>query len=111
MSQHFFETMYQNEPVRIMMGWDRPLQYYFLLIEKLTGDEKERIIWSNLDHFTENEARSLENYLSVLNGLCLAVPEQMIAEIGADAAANCGNKEVRHFLKNGRYAREEAGVK
>jgi hypothetical protein len=100
MSQHFFETTYLNEPVRIMMGWDRPLQYYFLLIEKLTSDEEERIIWSNLDHFTAFEARSLENYLSVLNGLCIGVPEQMIAEIHADAAANCGNKEVRHIFIN-----------
>lgn len=35
MSQHLIQTVAKGEPVSVMMGWDRPLQRFFLGISKV----------------------------------------------------------------------------
>lgn len=35
MSQHFCNTVCQDRPVRVTLGWDRPLQYFFLVVGAL----------------------------------------------------------------------------
>lgn len=44
MSQHILNTVYDGRSVRVMLGWDQPLQYFFLIVEALDeewveGDE------------------------------------------------------------------------
>ena len=34
MSRHYFETTYKDHPVTVLLGWDRALGHYFLVIEK-----------------------------------------------------------------------------
>ncbi len=59
MSQHFFNTVCESCPVRVSMGWDRPLQYYFLTVQVLHAEERaegednavgsEGFLYANLD--------------------------------------------------------------
>lgn len=99
MSQHYFETQHGDRPVTILMGWDRPLQGFFMVIEaEGVEDDGQDYIYSNL---TDRQLRSvrglpdsLDHYMAKLAELDLSVPAQMLKEIQADAAADVGNRHV-----------------
>jgi hypothetical protein len=98
MSQHFYSTELDGQPVTVMMGWDRPLQGFFMLIEP--GPEDDEYLYSNLDDPALDEwfglPTSLDHFIATLAGFGLQVPDRMIAEVLADAAQNVGNRVVRH---------------
>jgi hypothetical protein len=87
MSQHYFDTTWGSQLISILMGWDRPLQGYFMVIESPENDEP---LWCNLSHEPSHP--------DIL---------EMIQEILEDGAKNVGNKQVRHSLEDGIYARFE----
>ncbi len=91
MSQHYFRPVPNTV---ILMGWDRPLQGYFCVIE--CGDE---LLYSNLEDPILDErggmSGSLDYLLDCVVARGLNVPQEMIAEIKADAAHNIGNREMR----------------
>ena len=107
MSQHIFHTTCIissiPEDVIVLMGWDRPLQGYFLVIDKGNSIFDEPV-WSNLDH-EPSHPKTLEIFLMVLNDLKIYIPRQMIEEILQDSFENVGNKYVYHTIKNGVYKR------
>lgn len=105
MSKHLFKTKYQNEPIIIHMGWDRPLQGFFMFIERPNCNlEEGRYLYSNLDN-EESHPKRLSPFLEVLRGLGLVVPDPMIDEVLADKTINCGNKIVEHQIHEGAYKR------
>jgi hypothetical protein len=56
------------------MGYDRPLDYVFLLVEDHEGD----ILYSNLgDPHAGTEQRSVDYYRPTLKGLGITLPESM----------------------------------
>lgn len=95
MSQHYFETKHEEKPVTVVMGWDRRLQGFFMVIEKANTEEDE-YIYSNLS----DEALfsymglppSLDYFLEVLQSFGLKVPQTMIDEVRADGINNVGNR-------------------
>ena len=99
MSQHYFETQHEGKPVTVVMGWDRPLQGFFMVIEK-ASDTEDEYLYSNLD----DEALfpfmglppTLEHFLATLKTFGLSVPPTMIEEIQADAYNNVGNRIKDH---------------
>lgn len=55
MSRHYFTTSHLGFPTTLYLGWDRPMQYFFLVIEKPeepieedTCDEHDIYLYSNL---------------------------------------------------------------
>jgi len=36
MSRHYFDTFHKGFSVTVLLGWDRPMNYFFLVIEKPT---------------------------------------------------------------------------
>lgn len=97
MSQHTFYTFYNERPVKILMGWDKPLQTYYLVIEY--ADTENEYVWSNLD-YPEKYPDYLDDLLLRLQSFDLFIPNQMISEIEQDRAGNVGNKEVTHILNH-----------
>lgn len=95
MSQHFFDSSYQGQPVVILMGWDRPLQGFFLVVEFV---EQDGFVYSNLEdwdlYFCGGFSSSVEYFERKLEALGLSVPAQMIREIQIDEAMNMGNRQV-----------------
>ena len=91
MSQHYFRPVPNTV---ILMGWDRPLQGYFCVIER--GDE---LLYSNLEDpiLDENGGMSsiLDYLLERIVERKLCVPQEMIDEIRADAAHNIGDRSSR----------------
>ncbi len=102
MSQHRFDTSHKGLPVTVVLGWDRPLRYFFLTIEKpaeLIDDtmkvEDDDFLYSNL-HEEDPFGHGLDYYRAVLRHFQIAVPESLFIETGNDAAGNVGNRVVEH---------------
>lgn len=47
-TQRSYYVQHDMETTLILMGWDRPLQGFFLVIEK--PSDKDKPFWSNLDN-------------------------------------------------------------
>ncbi|QRI92964.1 hypothetical protein JQN63_14225 [Delftia lacustris] len=104
MSQHIFETVHNGHAITILMGWDRPLQYFFLVIEgpdeafpDVHPDPKEPGYaysnWYEPDPF----GNSLEHYRQVLVRYGVSVPDRMFMEVRQDCANCVGNRVVRYL--------------
>lgn len=96
MSRHVFETEYRGRPVTIVIGWDRPLQYHFMTVQRMdvTEDEAE-FVYSNLDE-PHGFRLSLAYYQSVLEQLGITAPASMFSQAEADKTNNAGNRFVSH---------------
>ena len=86
MSQHLYLSAYKGQPVSILMGWDRPMQGFFMVIEL---EKADGIVYSNLDD------------PDLDGGGGLSVPALTIQQIEIDAASNVGNRRVV-YSKEGR---------
>lgn len=110
MSRHYFQTTYAEKPVEVLMGFDRPLNGFFMVIDYLEpeDDKDDGYIYSNIQE--ENpHPNSLTPYLKKLAELDISIPAEMIQEIEIDGAFRMGNKHVRHAVVNGTYTRTFIG--
>lgn len=92
MTQHRYVTNRKGESVEVLMGWDRPLQGFFMLIERLgISDENPDIyLYNNLDQELPHP-KELKPFLNALDELDIELPAGMVAAIEADKADNRGN--------------------
>ena len=99
MSQHIFETVLHAMPVTVLMGWDRRLQDFFLMVSK-DDEAEETYLYSNLEdpNFDRNAgmADSLKYFEAKLAALGLSVPPEMLRELREDCVRNVGNRYVNH---------------
>ncbi|VFR23772.1 hypothetical protein ANDA3_1210 [plant metagenome] len=102
MSRHYFKTAHKGFPITVVFGWDRPMGYFFLMIEKpaeLIDDtmqvEDEDFLYSNL-HEDNPFGHDLEYYGQVLHHFHIAVPETMFVQVMRDAIRNTGNRVVTY---------------
>ena len=64
MSQHWLTGTINNQEVEILIGWDEPLQYFFMTIDP----DGEPPIYSNLhDDPSVAFSHTLQDYQNVLN--------------------------------------------
>lgn len=106
MSQHRFTSQLNGVGITVLLGWDRPLKYFFLVIEKEmqavpSGDSSELddeddddgMIYSNLCQPNAFEL-SLEDFRTVLAEHGISVPESMFEQVEMDGRNNVGNRSV-----------------
>jgi hypothetical protein len=115
MSQHYFNTQQAGNPVKVLLGWDRPLGHYFMVIEKIAAavatesasaapqcededddeddDYDDGYLYSNLNE-RDPFGLSLDHFRGVLSELGILVPEQMFEQIEQDKAMRVGNRHV-----------------
>lgn len=103
MSRHYFKTEYQGKDITVLMGYDRLLGGFFMVIED-AGQDDDEYIYSNL-YEEITHPQSLEPYRAKLEQLGIFVPVEMLMEIEADGAALMGNKDVYHSIVNGTHQR------
>jgi hypothetical protein len=109
MSQHILNTVCQGRPVRVMLGWDRPLQYFFLLVEALDEEwaaehdssietDVNGFVYCNLDD--DSVPETVDEQLTYFSGrlveLGIAVPESVVTNVEADRRNNVGNRQVMY---------------
>ncbi|ELC7284831.1 MULTISPECIES: hypothetical protein [Pseudomonas] len=102
MSQHHFETVHKGFPITVILGWDRSMHYFFLVIRKpaelIDNSAKvfdEDFLYSNL-YEKDPFGHSLDYYRAVLRYFLIDVPESMFTEVQQDCAGNVGNRVVKH---------------
>lgn len=96
MSQHHFYTQHNGEKTHVLMGWDYPLQGFFLVIEK--ESDLDVPFWSNLNAEDAEEAhpKNLKSFLDILKKLDIEIPVEMLEDINQDKLSNVRNKQVMH---------------
>lgn len=96
MSRHIVTTTYQNRPIEVVAGWDRPLQYYFLTIQFLDipeeNDDQPGFLYSNLD----DSPQDLPYYQAITTHYQIALPATFWSSIEEDGRLNRGNRIVRY---------------
>ncbi|SSW73803.1 hypothetical protein AVE30378_06150 [Achromobacter veterisilvae] len=91
MSRHYFDTVHKGFPITVVLGWDRPMNYFFLFIEKPTEliDDTAKVESDPFNH-------DLDYYRVVLCHFQIDVPESMFTEVQQDCEGNVGNRVVKH---------------
>lgn len=92
MSQRILKTSYIGRPIEVLMGWDRPLGYYFMVIQYAgEAGRAEEHLYSNLDdQHTEFDA-SLAYFSKVANRFGFVLPPTMLVALEVDKTLNRGN--------------------
>jgi hypothetical protein len=99
MSQHYFETVYQNRPIEILMGWDKPAQGYYMVIEWSDEDDDDQIyLYTHLndEDLPEQYAKTVAPFIGRLAVLGITIPSSMLQGVLADGASNVGNRTEYH---------------
>jgi hypothetical protein len=104
MSQHYFKTQNEIGSLNILIGWDKPMQGYFMVIdyEKSLSDQP---LFSNLT-LDIPYPKSLTSYLVILEEHGIKIPYQLIEEVKLDGEENIGNRFVEHVYINGLYQKK-----
>lgn len=99
MSRHTYTTTDQDlGRVQVAAGWDRPLQGFFMTVERLDAadDDEGAYAYSNLDDEglagTWGFSGDFGYFVGVARSLGIELPAPMVADVIADGAANAGNK-------------------
>lgn len=101
MNQHYFETAAKDRELRILAGWDRPLQGFFLVIMDSDGE----VLASNLE-LPESHPKDFGVFQQMLDEYGIVLPAEMVDEIIDDGASNMGNRVVWHYVKDGVHSRD-----
>jgi len=107
MSQHLFNTVCQGRPVRVMLGWDRPLHDFFLFVEALDEEWVEAnessiesdangYVYCNVDDEQVPAAvdEQLAYFHQCLVELKIPAPAAMFSNVEADRRNNVGTRQV-----------------
>ncbi len=102
MSQHHFFTLHHDKKTHILLGWDKPLQGFFLVIEK--EDDIDNPFWSNLD-IKDSHPKKLDTFIMILKNMNIKLPDTIEQEVIRDSINNVVNKIIIHSYKNNVYKR------
>jgi hypothetical protein len=93
MTQRILKTSINECAVNVLMGWDRALQYYFMVINYVDSDDEP--LYSNLDDDDAgiNIKNELPYFLKKARSFNIKIPEAMIARLQADKTLNLGNEK------------------
>ena len=98
MSRHHLRTVRGPGPLLVVMGYDRPLNEFFLqLWDDAPGAEAEEPAYSSLDE-PEADWRDIATVARRLEELGVPVPRSMIDAVVADGVHRAGNRIVEHAL-------------
>lgn len=103
MSQHYFVTTHARRPVRVVMGYDRALNYVFMTVERLDDDRHIYLYSNRFDEEAGTHCQDVYHYRDVLMDLRLTVPASMFDEVERDRTSRMGNRVVHHF-SNGAWS-------
>ena len=98
MSRHHLRTARGASPVLVVMGYDRPLNEFFLQLwddgPEAEGDEPA---YSSLDE-PAADGRDIATVVQRLEDLDVSVPRSMIDAVVADSVRRAGNRIVEHAI-------------
>ena len=110
MSQHRILTNFQGKPLELILGWDRPLQRFFMSVlpSESEDDDEENASQAETPFdiavaevedyslFGLNANPTVSAFQEVLARLAIAVPPEVFIEVQKDGDGNVGNRLVRY---------------
>lgn len=101
MSQNTVSLVINTVPVKVTVGWDRPLQELFCSVEPLTDDEATLdLLPDDLFTLSLQKFESAESIQAALQPLGLSLPAALLASVNDDMQGNKGNV-IRQFSPEG----------
>ena len=98
MSRHHLRTVRGTSPLLVVMGYDRPLNEFFLqLWDDGSEAEADEPAYSSLDE-PAADWRDIATVVRRLEELDVPVPRSMIDAVVADSVQRAGNRIVEHTL-------------
>lgn len=95
MSRHFLKAVINNDPVEIQIGWDAPLQYFYLVIEK--DSDGDIPFYSNIFD-DERGVGELNYFIKLLSKWKIKLPDQLIKSLEDDRINNTMNTDINWDL-------------
>lgn len=98
MSRHFFDCELRCA-VRVRLGYDRPLNEFFLQVERIGADPGQGhspFLYASIDD-PFNSGDDLDYYREKIEKLGLVVPQSLFEAVEEDAARGVGNRCAQHF--------------
>lgn len=96
MSRHHLRTVRCARPILVVMGYDRPLNEFFLqLWDDGPGADAEEPAYSSLDE-PAADWRDIATVLRRLQELDVQVPRSMVDAVVDDSVHRAGNRIVEH---------------
>jgi len=111
MSKHIFYTLYKYKPAYVLLGWNKSMCGYLMVIDYLNSP-KPSPLFSHM-FLKEPYPNSIDPLLHALEKeFKLSVPDEMVLEILQDAKVkeSVDKKEVIHALINNCHQREEGVI-
>ncbi|CAM2158233.1 conserved protein of unknown function (plasmid) [Pararobbsia alpina] len=92
MSQRILKASYQNRPIEVLIGWDRPFGCYFMVISYAGAPgAAEPHLYSNLDDPNTEWHASFAYFAKVAARFQITLPPAMLAALEVDKPLNRGN--------------------
>ena len=96
MSQHFFDAKFGAQKLRVQMGWDKPLQWFYCVVYPLIVENGETVtdepIYSNLSEDSPKQC-DLDYFLALLwDRFEIKVSDDMIECVKQDQQHNIVNR-------------------
>lgn len=96
MSQHYFHTTRQGEAITVLLGWDRPLGHFFLVVERQDPRPgQDDYLYLNLEEPGAFDLE-LDHFKAKLDELGIAVPCAMFEQVTLDRERRIGNRMVTY---------------
>ena len=103
MSRHTFRQQVDGKTLKVVMGFDRPFQKFFMTIvdETIHHEDEEVFVYDNLSDNRLDPLTGMSNSLSIfldeasVHGI--TIPQEMVEEIKEDSLHNIGIKYVTHY--------------
>ncbi len=90
MSQHYFSNSHYD----VLVGWDRPLQGFFLVIDEEHSDGNMPLtVYTNLCEKVPHP-KTFDHFESVLKRFGVELPNALMEELLVDQKIQAGNKMV-----------------
>lgn len=94
MSQHYFHTVHQGDPITVLLGFDRPLGHFFMVVERREpAPGQDDYLYINLDEPDAFEL-DLDHFKTKLKELGIEVPMVMFEQVALDGQMQVGNRVV-----------------
>jgi hypothetical protein len=104
MSQHYWDTTLGYKPVTVTIGWDRPLQGFFLVVQAYASNEDDEgdILYSYLEDpkLIEKYPKShgvspeISYFVEKLESMHIRLPADIVAGVQLDRKNSVGNRHV-----------------
>lgn len=91
MTQRTLKTAICNREVNVQMGWDVPLQYFYMVIDFVDSEDDEPL-YSNLLDAEAGFAGELKYFAKKARSFGIEIPSTMFARLQTDEALNLGNE-------------------